>query len=164
MEKLTVKQELLSLGMKESDFASHAIDLYVRKNDISSKWVETYGFKSSVTTFIDNIEHVLFYEIPFSFIKDVDYILKSKANGYAEDEYIEDICFNVKQLKTYKTIAQGHTENLKIKGEDSKGKFKVWLSRMTIEDGMPYNNEVTIERCNEETQWNWQTVKSYEAK
>ena len=40
--------------------------------------------------------------------------------------------------------------------------YKVWLSRMTIEDGMKYNNCVTVEFLNLEDS-RWQTLYEYEA-
>ena len=56
------------------------------------------------------------------------------------------------------TISQGHTDNLKIKTENTK----VWLSRMTVEDGMPYNNMVTIEKLTNDGRW--ETVEEYPAR
>lgn len=50
--------------------------------------------------------------------------------------------YTTKKLESMKTISEGHFDNLKI----DTGETRVWLSRMTIEDGMPYNNQVTIEK------------------
>ena len=72
--------------------------------------------------------------------------------------------YTLEELKKLPILAQAHCDNLLIQGEDNKGKFRLWLSRMTIEDGMPYNNQVTIERCNESTEYNWKTIEEYEAK
>lgn len=65
---MTIKQELLSLGMKENEIDNHESDLYVLVNEISKEWLNTYEFKSNVTTFIDEIDHVLWYEIPFGYM------------------------------------------------------------------------------------------------
>jgi hypothetical protein len=50
--------------------------------------------------------------------------------------------YTLRELRAMETVSQGHTDDLKIKTEDTK----VWLSRMTVEDGMPYNNMVTVEK------------------
>lgn len=65
--------------------------------------------------------------------------------------------YTVRYLASLPTLHEGHFENLKIETP----KERVWLSRMTIEDGMPYNNEVTIEY---KVKGDWVTVKTYEAK
>lgn len=49
--------------------------------------------------------------------------------------------YTLKQLETLPTLHSGHFDNLKIETKDTR----VWLSRMTIEDGMEYNNQVTVE-------------------
>lgn len=65
--------------------------------------------------------------------------------------------FTLRELQQLETISQGHTDNLKIKTEDTK----VWLSRMTIEDGMPYNNMVTVEKLTNDGRW--ETAEEYPA-
>ena len=64
--------------------------------------------------------------------------------------------FTLKELQQLKTISQGHTDDLKIKATDTK----VWLSRMTAEDGMPYDNMVTVEKL---INGRWETVEKYPA-
>ena len=64
---MTIKQELIHIGMKETDFDHHCSDLYVRVTPISKAFLATYKYKNMVTVFIDNIEHVPFYEIPFAY-------------------------------------------------------------------------------------------------
>lgn len=54
------------------------------------------------------------------------------------DEYID---LSADELENMETIVQGHADDLKI----DDGRFKVWLCRCGIEDGMPYDNAVTIE-------------------
>ncbi len=68
----TIKQQLLQLGMKKTDIDHHEGDLYVRKNDISDKFVEGYQFKNLVTVFTSQIDHELWYEIPFGYIIEND--------------------------------------------------------------------------------------------
>jgi len=65
----TIKEQLLELGMKPEEIDSHCSDLYVLKNSISDKFVSGYEFKQNVKTFVDDIDHVLWYEIPFAYVK-----------------------------------------------------------------------------------------------
>ena len=66
MEK-TIREHLLELGMKPEEIDNHCSDLYVLKNFISDKFVSEYEFKQNVKTFVDDIDHVLWYEIPFAY-------------------------------------------------------------------------------------------------
>lgn len=59
-------------------------------------------------------------------------------------------------LNSLPTISTGHFDNLKI---DENG-FRIWLSRMTIADGMPYDNQVTIEKL---IKGEWITIETYPA-
>ena len=54
------------------------------------------------------------------------------------------------------TIESGHFDNLKIQEPD----VRVWLSRLTLEDGMPYNNQVTVEKL---VDGQWKTFDQYPA-
>ena len=45
-------------------------------------------------------------------------------------------------LDNLPTLCEGHMDDLKV----DTGDMRVWLSRMTIADGAPFNNGVTIER------------------
>lgn len=65
--------------------------------------------------------------------------------------------YTVQYLASLPTLHEGHFDNLKIETPTKR----VWLSRMRIEDGMPYNNEVTVEQ---KIKGDWVTVKTYEAK
>ena len=56
-----------------------------------------------------------------------------------------------------KTIESGHFDNLK----HDDGKTRIWLSRMTVEDGMPYNNQVTVEK---KKKGDWKKVDEYKAR
>lgn len=65
MEK-SVIQELLKLGMDKEDINTHESDLYVLKNEISTYFVENvYRYPGNVTTFVDDIDGNVWYEIPF---------------------------------------------------------------------------------------------------
>ena len=65
--------------------------------------------------------------------------------------------YTLRELQGMKTITQGHTDDLKLK----TGNTKVWLSRMTVEDGMPYDNMVTVEKL---INGRWETVEEYPAR
>ena len=41
-------------------------DLYLKVTPISTVLIQQYDFKEMVTKFIDNIEHTLWYDIPFA--------------------------------------------------------------------------------------------------
>ncbi|MEK3698198.1 hypothetical protein NYE33_14650 [Paenibacillus sp. FSL R10-2199] len=64
--------------------------------------------------------------------------------------------YSLSELKAMPTLLQAHTDDLKIE----TGNQRVWLSRMTVEDGMPYNNQVTVEVC---ANGKWNTVDTYQA-
>lgn len=74
--------------------------------------------------------------------------------------------YRLSELQALPTISHGQDADLKIETKTRR----VWLSRMTVADGMPYNNMVTIEQS--KTIWAnkqrvktvWQTVEQYEAK
>jgi hypothetical protein len=65
--------------------------------------------------------------------------------------------FSLKEVESMKVISQGHTDNLIYE----EGNTRVWHSRMTTEDGMPYDNQITVEKYLGN---NWVTVSEYEAK
>ncbi len=67
---MSVKEQLMALGMKEEDFGRYESDLYVRVTPVSTRFLETYRFKNQVEKFIDNIEHVPFYDFPFAAMKE----------------------------------------------------------------------------------------------
>lgn len=60
------------------------------------------------------------------------------------------------ELQALPTLKQSHTDNLK----KDTGKERVWLSRMTVADGMPYNNQVTVEVY---SNGKWNIVDTYQA-
>lgn len=64
---MTIREQLLKLGMRPEEIDNHSSDLYVLKNSISEKFVSEYEFKMNVTIFRDNIEGKIWYEIPFAY-------------------------------------------------------------------------------------------------
>lgn len=55
----------LKENMDKSEISTHESDLYVKMTDISTFLISNYEYKANVTTFTDNIDHELWYEIPF---------------------------------------------------------------------------------------------------
>lgn len=49
--------------------------------------------------------------------------------------------YSASSLRRRPTLSQGQFSNLKI----DDGKHRIWLSRMTVADGMPYNNAIEVE-------------------
>ena len=82
------------------------------------------------------------------------------------------LTLSLEELEAMPTIKQGHTDDLKI----STPTTRVWLSRLTVEDGQPYNNMVTVEQIKKSRKYRkqkkppttpiicWHTVDIYEAK
>jgi hypothetical protein len=86
--------------------------------------------------------------------------------------------YTLKELEALPTLSQGQTDDLKVESPTQR----VWLSRMTIEDGEPYNNKVTVEKLKggyieakrtdyrtggKHGHWEgpkWESVEFYEAK
>lgn len=64
--------------------------------------------------------------------------------------------YTLKELQALKTVFQGHFDDTKI----DTGTERVLLSRMTVADGMPYDNQVTVERL---VNGNWKTMDQYKA-
>jgi hypothetical protein len=69
----------------------------------------------------------------------------------------KDVIYAIKHVKELETISQGHFDDLKYKDE----LYKVWLSRMTVADGMPYDNQVTVEQL---IDGKWEAIKKLKAK
>ena len=59
--------ELAQQQMKPEEIDHHQSDLYLKKTPISDKLIANYRWKNSVTTFRDNIDNELWYEIPFAY-------------------------------------------------------------------------------------------------
>lgn len=62
------------------------------------------------------------------------------------------------EIETMPTIRQGHADDLKLE----LGNTRIWVSRMTREDGMPYDNQITIEEY-EQRSGAWKAVERYQA-
>lgn len=61
--------------------------------------------------------------------------------------------YTLNELETLPTLCVGQADNLKVEGEDNNGRYRIWLSRCGIADGEPYENKVTVERCDSSGQW-----------
>jgi hypothetical protein len=69
--------------------------------------------------------------------------------------------YTYEALSALPTIGASHFDNLKVSRRGNDGKqYRVWLSRMRVEDGAEYNNEVTVER---EHRGVWEIVSQYQA-
>lgn len=69
--------------------------------------------------------------------------------------------YSLQELEAMPTIMEGQFDDLKIEEIDGDSKVRVWLSRMTKEDGMPYDNQVTVEVYGP-PDYKWQNVDQYE--
>lgn len=49
------------------DIDHHSSDLYIRVTQESKALISRFQYRHMVTTFVDNIDHVLWYELPFCF-------------------------------------------------------------------------------------------------
>ena len=66
---MTNRETLLSLGMKPEEIDTHYSDLYVLKNDISTKFVNGLYVdqKRNVITFVSQIDKKVWYDMPFMY-------------------------------------------------------------------------------------------------
>lgn len=53
--------------MRPEDISHWCSDLYLRVTDRSRALVNSYDYSKHVTTFVDNIDNELWYEIPFAY-------------------------------------------------------------------------------------------------
>lgn len=65
---------------------------------------------------------------------------------------------SLEDLEAMPTLAQGQADDLKIDNGDGE---RVWLCRCDIDDGMPWNNMVTVERYDGRR---WTEVEWWEAR
>lgn len=56
------------MEQKEIDHNSTGTDLYLKVTKISRQLIKDYDFKMAVEMFIDQINHELWYDIPFAYI------------------------------------------------------------------------------------------------
>lgn len=54
--------------MAPADIDHWQSDLYLKKTPVSELLVETYDYKGLVSTFVDEINHEPWYEIPFGYV------------------------------------------------------------------------------------------------
>ena len=66
---MTNRETLLSLGMKPEEIDNHYSDLYVLKNETSTKFVNglCVDQKRNVTTFVSQIDKKVWYDMPFMY-------------------------------------------------------------------------------------------------
>ena len=53
--------------LKPNEISHWYSDLYCKVTPASCAIIDQYEYRNLVTTFIDNIDHVLWYEIPFCY-------------------------------------------------------------------------------------------------
>lgn len=86
--------------------------------------------------------------------------------------------YTLAELNSMPTIHEGHFDNIKY----DDGKARVMISRMSVADGAPYDNQVTLQHylyCTGEGggrydhvpkgmkgsgEWKWSTTTQYQAK
>lgn len=59
--------KLAYMTLPAEDIDHHATDLYIRKTPESTKLINKLDNKALLSTFIDNIDHVTWYELPFCY-------------------------------------------------------------------------------------------------
>jgi hypothetical protein len=64
--------------------------------------------------------------------------------------------YTLAELNDMPTLHSGHFDNLKDETVDTR----VWLSRMTVSDGAPYDDQVTVEKLAAGV---WTIVGQYQA-
>ena len=65
---ITELYEAVISTIDPADIDHHCGDLYLRVTPKSQELIEKYEYKNKVSTFVDNIDHVLWYEIPFAYM------------------------------------------------------------------------------------------------
>ena len=59
--------ELATARMAPEEIDSHESDLYLKKTEVSEALVAEYQHRDNVTTFVDQIEGILWYDVPFAY-------------------------------------------------------------------------------------------------
>lgn len=80
-EEEVTPENICELAMKllpAEDIDHHATDLYIRKTPESEKLINKMKNKSLLSTFIDNIDHVVWYELPFCYTPEWEERLKGR--------------------------------------------------------------------------------------
>lgn len=86
--------------------------------------------------------------------KEFENKIKDSANE-VEKEARPKQMYTLEELNSMQTLSQGHMDDLKY----DDGQYRVWLSRMTVEDGAQYNNQVTVEKL---IDGRWKIIEAYE--
>jgi hypothetical protein len=69
--------------------------------------------------------------------------------------------YGAAELRALPTLSVGQADDLKVDTDLPRGMgIRVWISRLTVEDGMPYENGVTVEY---RVGGRWYTVAEYAA-
>lgn len=66
--------------------------------------------------------------------------------------------FTAEELEDKPTLSVAQADNLKFEDLESEPPIRVWLCRCGIADGMPYDNQITVEHCIE---GQWTSVDVY---
>lgn len=73
---------------------------------------------------------------------------------------LSNMTYTLAELEALPTLSVSQCDDLKIETDNTR----VWLSRMSIEDGQPYNNQVTVEKITEGKRGaRWEITEQYEA-
>lgn len=72
----------------------------------------------------------------------------------------EFLHLRTQELVDTSTISVGHVADLKIDKVVGKYRWRIWLSRLVVTDGVPYPNMVMIEAL---VNGNWKFIKQYKA-
>lgn len=67
MEKSLYEQLKEIMKPEDIDHDCYTSDLYCKVTPASTEIINNYTYKSNVTTFINNITHELWYDIPFAY-------------------------------------------------------------------------------------------------
>lgn len=87
-----------------------------------------------------------------------DGILAGVTDLFSERKALPHYNYTLSQLESMPTLSTSQGDDLKV---DEDG-VRVWLSRMDVEDGMPYHSQVTVEVLDEET-GRWEIQHTYQA-
>jgi len=82
-------------------------------------------------------------------------VVFGKDESVAEEEITMIGRFTLPQLRRMRTLHVGQYDDLKY----DNGSYRVWLSRARVEDGAPYNDQVTVERL---VKGRWTTLDKYD--
>ena len=72
------------------------------------------------------------------------------------EEFSKASNLKLSDLEDMKTISSSHTDDLILESKDCR----IWYSRMTTDDGMAYDNQITVELLINST---WVITRQYEA-